>query len=289
MKTEIELFRIISIFGIVWFHTGIALGRDVAYGGLIFFIIISVYFATKSNHKHGVIRRAERLIIPCVVWSIFYGTISFVKAGHIFPENYSYFSMIFATPSIHLWFLPFIFLILLAIDNLRFLLSREWFGMLVGISALLTITLAPIWREFSYVPPLGQYAHAMPAVLIGIFLGVYENIRFKLRSTIMVGIVLSILFMVYQNQSGIGIPYAVGLIPCVFLFYENVLIKSSQFILWLASATFGVYLSHVFVLLVMSYIGITGYMLPIITFILAILAILIVRFYVPKNLVKYVT
>jgi peptidoglycan/LPS O-acetylase OafA/YrhL len=95
--------------------------------------------------------------------------------------------------------------------------------------------------------------------------------------------------MVYQNQSGIGIPYAVGLIPCVFLFYENVLIKNSQFILWLASATFGVYLSHVFVLLVMSYIGITGYMLPIITFILAILAILIVRFYVPKNLVKYVT
>jgi len=287
MKSEIELFRVISIFGIIWFHSGIQFGKDVAYGGLVFFIIISVYFATTSCRSHTFWTRIERLIIPYILWSTFYGIITFKLKGVFFPADESLFSIILSSTSIHLWFLPFIFFVLLTIDNLRSLLFKEWFGILIGISAILSISLAPIWRGFNYIPPLGQYAHAIPAVLIGVFLGVYNKIRPKVRLWIITSIILSISLMVFKQQPGIGIPYVVGLTPCIFLFYENILIKNNKIILSLASATFGVYLLHVFSILILRHIGVKSYTLPIATFLLSISLVLVFRYYFPK-IVKYI-
>ena len=177
---------------------------------------------------------------------------------------------------------------LLTIDNLRYFLLKEWFGVLIGIGAIVAISLSPFWRNFNYISPLGQYAHAMPAVLIGVFLGTYDKIRFKVRAWIITGIMLSILAMVFKQQSGIGIPYLVGLAPCIFLFHQNILIKNDKIILFLASATFGVYFLHVFSLLILRHIGITGYSLPIAAFLLSISLVLVFKYTFPKKIVKYV-
>lgn len=68
MKSEIELFRIFSALGIVWFHSGVGIGRDVAYGGLIFFVIVAAYFATVSTRSHSLVERVERLMVPYFLW-----------------------------------------------------------------------------------------------------------------------------------------------------------------------------------------------------------------------------
>lgn len=36
MRIDIELLRIISAIGIVWFHSGNATGREITYSGLVF-------------------------------------------------------------------------------------------------------------------------------------------------------------------------------------------------------------------------------------------------------------
>jgi hypothetical protein len=287
MKPEIELFRIISMFGIVWFHSGINYGKEVAYGGLIFFIIISVYFAVSSTRTHTFTQRVKRLIIPCVVWSIFYGVISVLRKGAVFPTDYNYFSMVLATPSIHLWYLPFIFLILLVIDKLKYYILKEWVTVFSGISAIVILMLSPMWRAINFITPIGQYAHAIPAVLIGVFLGGVK-VRKWLRISVIAGIVLSILAMVYSRQSGIGIPYLIGLTPCIFIYYETIFIKSNKYLLALSSSIFGVYLAHLFLITVLRYAGVSGYSLAVFAFVISLASILVLRKYFPKNIVKLV-
>lgn len=287
MKLEIEIFRILSMFGIVWFHSpGIHIGRDIAYGGLIFFVVVSVYFATISMRQHRIFERIERLLIPYLLWAVFYAVIFFLTKGHIFPQNYTLFSMVLASPTIHLWFLPFIFLTLVIIDYIRPILSKEWFATMVGVSAILLIFLAPIWRDINYISPLGQYAHAFPAILVGIFLGVMDKVRMK--RVILAGILVSIAVMIYKQQSGVGITYLVGFIPCYFLFKGQTISHKNALLLKISAATFGVYLSHIFVLMILSKIGFVGLPLPIFAFLLSLLAVMIFKAFAPKFLVKYV-
>jgi len=287
MKLEIEIFRIISAFGIVWFHSNVEAGREIAYGGLIFFIVVSAYFATISTRFHSLFERVERLLIPCFLWAIFYGVINLVTKGYVFPDKYILLSIFLATPSIHLWFLPFIFFSLIAIDKFRQLVFKEWGATLIGISAILSISLAPIWLEFDYIPPLGQYAHAIPAVLIGVFFGIID--KAKVKMLLITGIILSVLIMVFKQQSGIGIPYLVGLIPCYFFFFNSHVINNKgSLLLKISSATLGVYLIHIFVLMVLRKLGIVGFSLPLFAFILSLLAIIFLKTFVPKKIVKYV-
>jgi len=200
MKLEIEIFRILSAFGIVWFHSGVDIGREIAYGALIFFVIVSIYFATISKRNHSISERIKRLLVPYLFWSLFYGAILLLTEGYLFPKDYNLFSKIFASPSIHLWFLPFIFISLIVIDYFKSALSKEWVVTTIGSVAIFSILLAPIWREFDYLIPLGQYAHAFPAVLIGIFFGLMKKTRISI--ILAAGILVSIIIMVFLKESG---------------------------------------------------------------------------------------
>ena len=67
MRTDVEFLRIIAALGIVWFHSGLDVGRDIAYSGLVVFLIFSSYFAVKSNKEYSVLSRASRFLIPCAL------------------------------------------------------------------------------------------------------------------------------------------------------------------------------------------------------------------------------
>lgn len=286
MNIKIELFRAISAFGIVWYHSGIKTGKEIAYSGLIFFTVVSVYFATKSTRSHSLFERVKRLIIPCLIWSVFYGVIEYLIHGNIYPKGYNIFSVVLATPSIHLWFLPFIFFCLVFIDRFYAAIQKEWVSTLLGIGAFLLIALSPFWRELRYIPPLGQYAHAMPAVFIGMFLGRYNEV--SIRRTLLTGIVLSILIMVLKQQPGIGIPYLFGLVPCYFLIKGSVTNNTNKYIIHISSATLGIYLIHPFILIVLTHLGMGGYWLPMAAFLLSLFSILVFKAYFPKKIVKFV-
>ena len=268
MKLEIAIFRLISAFGIVWFHSEISRAKEIAYGGLIFFIIISVNFAVISERPHGIFERAQRLLVPCCVWAIFYGAINIIFTGRLFPEGYSLFSSILSTPAIHLWFLPFIFFVLIVIDGIRPTLRNELINSLVGVSAIILILLSPIWREFNYIRPLGQYAQALPAVLIGIFLSPYN--KSKAWILLLLGILATLIYMAAKQQPGIGIAYLAGTIPCYFLFSSREITKHKSYILFASSASLGVYLVHPFFLKVFRNLGIEGSWLAITAFILSL-------------------
>ncbi|MCI5116675.1 MAG: hypothetical protein D3913_01655 [Candidatus Electrothrix sp. LOE1_4_5] len=287
MKLEVEIFRILSAFGIVWFHSGMETGRSIAYGGLIFFSIVTTYFATISTRTHSFFNRLERVVIPFFLWGIFYGVINLLFKGSVFPEHYMLLSKILASPSIHLWFLPFIFLSHVIVDNFKQVMSREWFATMIGVTVIILISTAPIWRGFDYYRPLGQYAHVLPAVLIGIFFGGIRNIRDNIRVIVNIGIFISIMVMTIMHQSGVGITYLVGMIPCIFLFVGHTINNNDSFLFKISSATFGVYLLHPFALKVLRYLEFDGWLLPFLAFFSSLIIVMSLKTVAPKKYIKY--
>lgn len=283
-NVEVDIFRIISVFGIVWFHSGVKFGREIAGGGLIYFVIVSVYFATKSKRTHSFFDRAKRLLIPWLIWSLFYGIIKFAIKGNIYPKEYTLFSKILATPSVHLWFSPFIFFVLIAIDNLREYFRKKWVVPFLGLSIVIIALLAPIWRDFAYIPPLGQYASAIPAVFIKILFGIFNDTRMRL--IVFFCIISLILIVVFKQQPG-AISYLIGIIPCYFLFHGRMKTKEKLYTTYITSTAMGIYLLHIFVLIVLMHVGVTGLWLPVTAFVISLFSILLLKNNSHLKIAKY--
>lgn len=272
MKLEIEVFRIFSAFGIVWFHSGLHTGRQFAYGGLIYFIIISIFFTLKSKNPQRLSKRFKKLILPFILWTLFYGFINFLFNRTIFPDGFEGISIILTTTSIHLWYLPFVFILLIILDCFKLYFSRISLIYLFGVSAIILLYISPIWRNIDFIIPFAQYAHALPAAFIGIFIS--SKIHTKLWFLIMFGIVTSL----FRNFHDIGITYISGLLPCIFLFVGHEIKKPDSIIFKISSATFGVYLLHPFILNVLKHIGVEYFWLPIFAFFISLAIILIAKF-----------
>ncbi|GAB4552098.1 MAG: hypothetical protein Tsb0014_46070 [Pleurocapsa sp.] len=288
MRIDIELLRIISALGIVWFHSGNLSGREIAYGGLIFFVIISSYLATISRRKHSSLNRFQRLIIPGIIWSILYGLLNLLAVGKICPQSNNFISSILSTPSTHLWYLPYMYIVLITLDRIKMMFSKTFIGLVSGTVAIALLLLSPIWRTIELMSPFELYTHAFPAVLIGIYLGCHEHIAAKLRLSILSGIIVSILLMVFISVEGMGIPYFFGFTPCLLLLRSDIFQGYKLDITPISSLTFGVYLIHWLFLLILWKLGFTGYILPIIVFPLSLLCIFTLKKILPKHLFQYV-
>lgn len=175
-QQNIELLRIVSAFGIVWFHAG-AVGGQIAYAGLVVFAIISMYLAGKSANRHAATPRARalRLLRPWAVWFAIYGLLNIMEHHQPVRSELGVVGGLLIGPASHLWYMPFIFACLLVFDALRWRYSERamaWGSAVLAIAALASV---PWWRPLSFSAPLptAQYAHAMAAVLIGVFFAYY--------------------------------------------------------------------------------------------------------------------
>ena len=287
MRIDIELLRIISAFGIVWLHSAMPLGREVSYGGLIFFVIIAAYFTTVSNRPNKPITRFKRLIIPCAIWSVLYGLLNLVGKGNICPENYRLFNCILSTPSTHLWYLPYIYLVTVLIEQSKAVFSKQRIGFFCSIVAIILMLAAPTWSVFTLASPWNLYLHALPAVLIGTFLGCYDSLEKNFRLFILSGIITSIVITVSTLPDGVGIPYLSGTLPSLVLLTSDVLKKYQLNIRPLSSLMYGVYLIHLALVLIFLSIGFNNYFLPFVAFGLSVLLIYAIKKILPKNIYQY--
>jgi hypothetical protein len=73
---SLEVFRVLAIFGIVWFPTELAPGGQFAYAGLPILIMLSTPFTVPSCSKctfgEFARRQADRLLMPWLFWSGLY-------------------------------------------------------------------------------------------------------------------------------------------------------------------------------------------------------------------------
>jgi len=285
-RSDVECARIAAAFGVVWFHSQEPFGHDVGYGGLVFFIIVSVYFAVSAERIHGWRERAARLLVPCAIWSSLYGVISAVRGVPVFSEGPLSIGSLLATPSIHLWYLPFMFTVLVLLDQLRARTSLRSLGTCCGAIAMAAIASAPLWRSVDLDAPFGQYLHALPPALIGVFFASFRELGGRTRAGLLLGVSAATIAMLVRGQAGIGVTYLVGILPGLLLLLPSSLIPPIGLVESLSATTYGVYLAHPLFLFVCLHFGLLGPLRPVVAFLLPSAGIALTLRYLPRRVTR---
>lgn len=249
-RQDIELLRILSAFGIVWFHTQ-PFGGAVAYGGLVAFLVLSVYMSgtTTGPGTAAMRRRARRLLLPWLVWGLVYGGVNLLRGDAFLPTQHGVVSGVLAGPSIHLWYLPFMFLTLTLVDMLRARLSPRTLSYAAGVLAVTLVAMAPIWRPLSlgWPYPWLQWADAAGPVAAGLFLS--HAAALPKAHRIAIGALLLTGAVAVATRNSIGISFAVGLTACLLIATGRTRDLITVDLGLLSGATFGIYLVHSLVFL----------------------------------------
>ncbi|MFT3868867.1 MAG: acyltransferase [Nibricoccus sp.] len=216
----IDLLRIISACAVIWFHLGVLPQRRVAYAGLVFFLIIFVFFQKGStqglNPKAFFQKRVSRLLMPWAAWFVIYAVLNIVTGKRLFPLTSGFIDNILAGPWIGLWYLPFSF----ASACVTYVLSKPHDKLppytrvaVPVIVAHLTLFAAAFIRTSGfYEAPWAQWLQAAPSLPIGlamasaVTLGAQSN---RVLIAIEATIIITCAYL-HHIDPGMGISYGVG-------------------------------------------------------------------------------
>lgn len=165
--------RFVAAFGIVWAHMHaplMILGYDVL---ALFVILVAVLAAQSAETRdfgrfmHG---RAVRILVPWVVWCGLYLLLEALRDGSIARLwTLTDWRSLLIGPTIHLWFLPFVFLS----APLCHLGTRVLTGpraLWIAAIGLVPVGVAAIWAHdhLPIQPPFIQWIYAVVPLLYGI-------------------------------------------------------------------------------------------------------------------------
>lgn len=283
MNYAIEILRIVSTFFIVAYHTNPICGKLFFYGGLIFFICTAIYMnASKSDvDTYSVIKKSfHRLFVPWLLWSLIFAVGNYINRGCFFcVKNFDFLTAV-RGPQVHLWYLPFIFIVL--IFGKLFIDKIEKFKLLIicifmYATMMLTVDL---WRPISLrmTEPLPQYFHALPAVFAG-----FAIVNSSKRFIKFCSLILLILTSFSSTFKGVLIPYITGLfIFCFAINFPYLPKKNITFIDFFSRQSMGIYLIHpIYIHLLSNQKNNLDYFFPIIVYLVSLLTILFFKKFVP--------
>ena len=178
----IELMRFVAAILIVFWHIpGMQSGSMVTWS-LSFFVLTSLMFMRprKRETQSRMIRRmSKRLLVPWVIWSLFYIVGHLAMAGfswNAFVDGLSWRNLLYGG-SIPLWYLPFIWVVGCISGSLVLYSTRKAGSVATGIVrlvqavgpflAILFIPLIPLLADGGI--PLAQWGSVLPAIGFGFY------------------------------------------------------------------------------------------------------------------------
>jgi Acyltransferase family len=242
-RPALDAAKVVSAIAIIFYHA-LAPGRELWYAGLVVFLCFSTALHRFKNEPiaRTAKERYDRLLKPWLTWFLIYAVVNLANGVPVIPEG-NIFLTLLAGPSIHLWYLPFIFCILFIFDRVKAHIEKTALKYIAVIATLSIFATAPYWRPYSFnlVEPMPQYWHAAPAVLLGLAFPVSEIRATPLKMVGYGAMVLSPLLA--WNMPGICITYLAGFA----VFFVSTLSQSRlqlDVLKTLSGATLGVYLCH---------------------------------------------
>lgn len=261
---DIDLLKGVAALGIVCYHATAA-WHAVTYAGLVVFVALTAALALKSGlaGERPVRRRAARFLLPWLFWWLVYAAVNAVSGAPIVELRNGLVAGLLTGPSVHLWYLPFAYCTVCAVDAAAHCLDTRalrWLPIALAASAL---ALAAVWRPASLAAgyPWAQYLHAAPAVAIGVHMATFR--RHSLSLDPLAASLLALACLVSLDVAGVGVPYLVG-VAAAFLFTHLLrpLLRERDFG-WLSSRLLGVYLLHpLFIRAIRHFVDAPGLLLP---------------------------
>jgi hypothetical protein len=172
---SLDYAKLLASFGIVWFHSG-AVGASYGYAGLTFFLILLVLFIassaqhSKTDYMH---LRAKRLLLPWLLCCLLYGSIKLAEVWLTSARLDTEFNltMLLTGPAIHLWFLPFAFVVSVALYPLmKRAASIPQIGRFPLAFGFGLLTLLCLALRTNLPVPLAQWAYALPSITFALCL-----------------------------------------------------------------------------------------------------------------------
>lgn len=223
----VQWLRVLAAFGIVVFHAydrQPGLIRSVGYFGLPAFL--SIFSALLINQPAAasfssyVQKRAKRLLLPWLFWSCVYWLTALTKTHLIHKPDSLGFSLctILTGTSIHLWYLPYAFLVSLVLYGFVFFQThwRHLFQVVCGTAFLLSLVLSSYGLKHGSLPvPFPQWLFGTPAVFYGLLvMSVYQKASFRTRLAVGLALILAtelFLAVLYRvGFSGLLISYGIA-------------------------------------------------------------------------------
>lgn len=282
----IEALRIIAAYGIVAFHSG-ARFHDVAYSGLVVFLILSPMADVRFNlHRvRSVGHLARILMIPWLFWWVVYGIRNIAIHKVFLATPYPLVGVLYGT-SPHLWFMPYIFMVMVLLNVIKNRVSARilfWIFTVATATLLATVT---AWRPptLTWELPLPQWMHALPAVCIGIVLGLSGRVG-KAAIISWLVIATTLLVAVYAQLPGISIPYTVGIVLMGIVSSPLAIRLSKKWSVQpVSDCMLGVFLTHMLWLQIFSRMVGTGtYLTVSLTFVVALVTVFSARRMIPAS------
>lgn len=239
----VDYCRLIAIVGIVWYHAK-APGFLFAYSGLPFFLAL---LALAS--QNGLSKRATRLLSTFLIWSGIYALVFVVIAAKTGDDLLSWWRpyMLVSGPSIHLWFLPFAFLVSCVAPMLR--------GNLALVLPVFVASLMAALGEISEFPWY-QWSFGLIPMLAGFaFL--------KDRCFGLLSLAASVLVLEIFRPSPDSMVIAGG--TAMAFLAMSVKLPATVVSDWCARLSIWVYLGHILVMLKFKLLGFEGYSLALAT------------------------
>ena len=278
----------LAALAVVCFHyqMGPAELRQVFYAGLVCFLIISVWFTLRQvdTTPRQDVRTLARLMVPWAVWSIVFLARDILVNG-LPAIDWRLIGKLIAGASIHLWYVPFIALVVVSVRRAGQQASLIALESVAWVTIALLTAFAGYWRPWSLeLPlPLPQYVHALFPICAGVVL--FADCQ---RSRFVGTAVVACAALSLARLHGVGVPYLVGLSLCALAFAlgRHISLGGLPWLLALAETTFGVYLLHPLLYHpVRKLLGEpNGLTTPIVVFAMASTVVLLVRRYGSETL-----
>lgn len=296
-RLDLEVARIICALGIVWYHSRVR-GHEIAYAGLIVFVLMSIYLGTHRRAAgKPAAERARRLLLPWALWATFYSASRLATDKPAISMDNGALAGLLAGPSIHLWYLPFMFMVLVILDLLTSRVSGRILACAGLVMAVATLLLTYAWRgpSLAWGQPWAQYAHVIAAVFAGMFFAGAMAFSGIVR-TLMLAALLSSAALAIPHE-GVGIPYFMGILigtmllltPLVQWPLRRLGPRTASVLLVASQCTFGIYLLHPFLLMVCFHLPLAqSPALPLTVFATSSLVIWLLRKY-SSSFARYAT
>ena len=280
----IEALRIVAAFAIVAFHAQVGDYRWWHSGLVVFVFLAAMFAAQPRDEPRPVLLVLRRLMVPFVFWYGVYLAANFALGRPLLLDS-NWVTAVLAGPSFHLWFLPFAaFGVGLALqfgkmdDGARRTLANV--SAVVGAFMLAgSSRWFPLFWEFP--SPLSQWAHASPALLLGIFAGCifHGGIAAMLQAVFYFSVSL---IAFWAGASSFGPAYAaafaaLGAVTILTRFWPpNWRVQP------IADCMFGVYLTHIITLAIAArVVGRENWAQVVIAFALSLAGVYLARRFVP--------
>jgi surface polysaccharide O-acyltransferase-like enzyme len=244
-RMDIEIIRVISAFAIVWFHSTLV-GGEFAYAGLVVLLIVSIYLSAKAGADFPyLLKSSKRLLIPWTLWFFVYGLVNALMSRDVFPVEHGFLLGILAGSSVHLWFVPFLFLCLSVNLIIRKYVSGSACALAGGTLAAAFVAATPFWRSISLEAgaPIAQYVHILPGFFLGIFFGNFFEV--KKRYAVFVLFLVCLAAVSAIPYEGVGATYLVSIVFSLCFASRLLVGLTSGRLDGISKCMFGVYFLHV--------------------------------------------